>query len=487
MKKVILCAAALMFGTMAFAQVSGAPTASAVPALPGAASGANTGESIQNGNDNKVRVRQAGTSQSVYTNQNDGSGSGGNLARVMQTGLVNPTSGIENLAEVLQSGSANQSTTVQEGDYNNAVTRQGQNDDSSADNRAKIRQGTGQQAENNFAAIEQDGNSNLAQTQQTYDNSEAWTVQDGDGNKSMIVQNAGPNGTDGHLAQNEQVGNNNESSIDQSGAGARNTARTFQEGDDNKAKQLQTTDAVAGGTGNTAIIAQGNVFTGFTFASTYFDLQNVDDIDSGSQSLGSIGGIAFQTQSGHENNADIRQFGVDSPEGNYAEQNQSGSGNEAFTVQNLYGNPAGAANYARQDQSGTNSQAGISQRGFNHKAYQRQSGDDNSALTTQQGDSNLVNTYQDGDGNRGTTAQRGQDNGILLVQRGGHSYSVTQNLPNGSPVGLPNGGNQADILQLGPNGDFGTDGVDCVFDDPMDPTMDYSVPGFNLGDVCPDC
>ena len=153
MKKAILCAAALMFGTMAFAQVSGAPTASAVPALPGAAANANTGESIQNGNDNKVRVRQAGTSQSVYTNQNDGSGSGGNLAAVQQTGLVNPTSGIANLAEVLQSGSANQSTTLQEGDYNNAVTRQGQNDDSSARNKAWIRQGTGQQAESNHAAI----------------------------------------------------------------------------------------------------------------------------------------------------------------------------------------------------------------------------------------------------------------------------------------------------------------------------------------------
>jgi len=487
MKKVMLSAAALMIGAIGFAQVSGAPTAVAVPAQAGAAAGANTGESIQNGNDNRVWVRQAGTSQSVYTNQNDGAGTGGNLARVRQMGAVQATSGVENLAEVLQSGDLNQSTTFQEGDRNNAVTRQGQNDNSSASNMAMIRQGTGQNAEDNFAAIDQDGDGNSAWTRQTFDNSDAWTRQDGDGNKSEIDQNAGPNGTDGHLAEAEQVGDGNMSIINQSGAGARNTARTFQSGNDNYAEQMQTTDAAAGGTGNTAIIAQGNVTTGHTFSSIYFDLINVDDIENGSQSLGSFGGQAYQDQSGSDNDADIRQFGDDPANANYAEQNQSGSGNSAFVVQNLYGTPSGAGNYARQDQDGTNSSAGIGQNGFDHKAYQRQSGDDNVALSTQRGEDNLVNTYQDGDGNRGMTAQRGQNNQILLVQRGGHSYSVTQNLPNGSPVGMPNGGNVADVLQLGPDGDFATDGILCEFPDmntPGDPNMPND---FDIDDVCPGC
>ena len=487
MKKVMLSAAALMIGAIGFAQVSGAPQATAVPLQAGAAADANSGESIQNGNDNRVKVRQAGTNQSVYTNQNDGAGIGGNLAQVWQTGAVQATSGVENLAEVLQSGSENQSTTLQEGDNNNAVTRQGQNNSASANNMARIRQGTGQQAEDNFAAIDQDGDGNSAWTRQTFDNSDAWTRQMGDGNKSEINQNAGPNGTDGHEAEAEQVGNDNMSIINQSGAGARNTARAFQSGNDNYAEQQQTTDAISGGVGNSAIVAQGNVTTGYSFDPIWGDLQLVDDITNGSQTLGAFNSQAFQTQSGSDNSADIRQFGDDPAAGNYAEQNQSGSGNSAFAVQNLYGNPTGGGNYSRQDQDGTNSQAGISQSGHDHKAYQRQSDDDNIALSTQRGENNLVNTYQDGDQNRATTAQRGQDNQILLVQRGGHSYSVTQNLPNGSPVGMPNGGNVADILQLGPNGDFGTDGIDCEFPD-MDTPDTPNMPGsFSIDDVCPGC
>ena len=490
MKKAILCAAALMFGTMAFAQVSGAPVATQVGSISGAASTANNGESIQNGNDNKVRVRQAGTSQSVYTNQNDGSGSGGNLARVMQTGLVNPGSGIENLAEVRQSGSDNQSTTVQEGDYNNAVTHQGQSDDSSADNKALIRQGVADQAEDNFAAIEQDGDTNLAQIRQTFDNSIAYTDQDGDGNKSMVKQNAGPNQTDGHSAFTDQDGDNNTSSIDQSGAGARNTATARQLGNGNLAKQRQTTDALAGGTGNRGVVNQGDGSLGdpLTVSININQLRLVDNITNVGFSGSSYNGKAFQTQAGNDNEAYLSQYGADAPTpSNYGEQNQSGSGNDMYITQNAYGNPSGGGNYARQDQDGTNSEAGLAQLGHNHKAYQRQSDDDNNIMSTQRGNSNLLNTYQDGDSNRGTTAQRGSDNAILLVQRGGHSYNVTQNLPNGSPVGNPHGGNQVDVLQLGPNGDFSLDGIDCTFEPEMTDNMNYDIDCFDLEPVCPDC
>lgn len=228
MKKVILCAAALMFGTVAMAQVSGTPmgggsqpAVTPVAALPGAAAGANTGQSIQNGNDNKVRVRQAGTSQSVLTNQSDGSGTGGNLAQVTQIGLVQSGSGELNLAEVQQQGSANQTTLLQQGDYNEAITRQGSNDDASSGNKARIQQGAvgAQQAESNYAAIDQDGTNNQAQTDQRYDNSDAWTIQVGDANKSMVYQSAGPNGSSGHDALTEQYGNNNESSIHQGNGG----------------------------------------------------------------------------------------------------------------------------------------------------------------------------------------------------------------------------------------------------------------------------
>ena len=478
MKKIILCAVALMFGVVAFAQTPVAP-------LPGSALGANTGESIQNGNDNKVRVRQAGTSQSVYTNQNDGSGTGGNLAKIRQTGAVSALSGVENNADVWQSGSANQSQTRQEGDYNYASTEQGQNDDSSSGNKAKIRQGVADQAQDNIAEIDQDGDDNLAQTQQTFDNSEAYTDQDGNGNKSMITQNAGPNQSAGHWANVWQLGDDNESAIMQDGANATNFAQAYQAGTGNKAKQFQTTDGATIGDGNWALVGQGFGVSGGPVDYIRNDLQTVDNIQNGSSGPNyySDNAVAFQIQSGNNNDTETLQYGED----NYSQQVQSGSNNDGFIIQNWFGNPNGGANFASQTQSGTNSVAGLGQNGTGHKAWQRQTDDDNNILSTQRGRDNLLNTYQDGDGNRGTTAQRGRDNTILLVQRGGHSYSVTQNLPNGSPVGSPNGGNQVDVLQLGPSGNFATDGIDCEFEPEMDPTMDYSIPDFELEDVCPDC
>ena len=484
MKKAILCAAALMFGTMAFAQVSGAPVATQVLPIGGAPATANTGESIQNGNDNKVRVRQAGTSQSVYTNQNDGSGSGGNLAKVRQTGAVQPgISGELNLAEVLQSGSANQAQTRQEGDYNNASTRQGQNDDSSSGNKAKIRQGVADQAESNHAAIEQDGNGNLAQTQQTYDNSDAWTTQVGTTNKSMINQDAGPNGTDGHEARVIQLGTNNESFVDQEGAGARNTAFAFQQGVLNQAKQYQTTNAGAGSNmGNEAKIKQGgdnnllvpvslNLYN--RIANEVFDVRTYGPQNGGP----AFNNDALQVQSGKLQEAAIEQKNSD----NYAEQRQSGWGHDAMIYQNARG--AGSNNYAKQDQRGDINTAGLVQAGSDNKAYQYQQNRENDVLSAQNGDENLLNTHQFGNKNRITTAQHGDENAVLIVQRGGHSYVAQQNIQD-SGAG---GGNQIDALQLGPNGDFSADGVNCMFMPEVDLNMDYSIPDFELDDVCPDC
>ncbi len=52
---------------------------------------------------------------------------------------------------------------------------------------------------------------------------------------------------------------------------------------------------------------------------------------------------------------------------------------------------------------------------------------------------------------------------------------------------LGGGGNQIDVLQLGPNGNFGTDGVQCMFMDEVDLNMNYDVPDFTLDNVCPGC
>jgi len=498
MKKVVLSAMALMFGAIMVAQVTDtsgdvSPVVTIVPNLSPDPL-ANTGLSIQNGDDNKVRVRQAGTEQSVYTHQDNGSGLGGNLARVMQTGAVNANSGIGNKANVLQSGTTNQSTTIQEGDLNEAITRQGQNNDASSSNKAKIRQGIGQQAESNYAAIDQDGDNNQANTRQIYDNSDAWTQQVGNDNKSKVLQNAGPNGTDGHYAMNEQLGDRNESFVTQSGLGGRNTATMSQKGDDNKGKQYQTTDALAGNDGNRAGMQQGLLDTSYslnplmTGANGLFatvgplDPQN---IFFGVPPLSSSNGIGFQIQNGHENAADMIQVsGASVAESNYGEQYQSGANNEAAMIQSHF---PGDENYAKQEQVGYSNSAALAQTGSGFKALQTQYGADNKVLSSQRGEGHLLNVHQRGNDNYATTAQAGLDNRALVVQRDGQSYSVEQNLDLVGNLNISAGGNQADVLQLGPNGDFSTDGIDCYFDAQLDPTMNYDVPGFDLDVICPGC
>lgn len=493
MKKLMLFGAALLFSSVGFAQITGSTSATGVAPLPGAGVGANTGLSIQNGDDNKVRVRQAGEENSVLTTQDNGSGVGGNLAAVMQTGEVQASSGFQNAAEVNQSGTENQSTTIQEGDANNARTNQGQLDDSSSYNRARIQQGIGDQAEENFATIDQDGDSNLASTLQIYDNSDAWTRQLGDENKSMVVQNAGPNGSDGHEAYTEQEGDRNESSINQSSAGGRNVADVRQFGDDNKSKQLQTSHAGAGMTANRAGVRQGDP-NGDLSATPLAGALFGDLLDADPEALpvygtpfpGSQGAVAFQTQNGKENEADILQFGGTVGASNYAEQEQAwGWGNDAAIIQGHY-YEGEADNYAKQYQGGDNNRAGLGQSGSGHKGLQTQIGHRNGALSNQRGGGHLLNVHQRGNDNRAVTGQGGEANRALVVQYDGQSYKTEQNLDLGS-LDRSAGGNQIDVMQLGPDGDFHDAAIECDFDEPMDPTMNYDVPELIIEDICPDC
>jgi len=478
MKKVILCAGALLFGSFAFAQVGGAPTASTPVTNLSIDPDANVGESVQNGNAHKIRVRQAGSRQTVYTEQDNGStATGGNLGIVLQTGAVSTASGVENAAELRQSGSVNQSLTIQQGDLNNAVTLQGQNDDASTGNKARIQQGNNDQAEGNFAAIEQNGATNTAQTLQRWDNNDAWTRQTGTDNKSMINQAAEPDDSDGHSAMNEQIGLRNESFIDQSGAGARNVATARQLGDDNQVKQTQTTTATEGMIGNRADVKQGIPASDDPLISTLrSDLSAVTIGLSGSQG-DSDGARAKQVQNGKEQEAAIRQFGGSVDGSNYAEQNQiSGWGNDAVIWQGHFtlGDPD---NYARQDQAGDNNKASIAQEGSGNKALQTQlNGHRNDALTYQSGQGNLSNTHQRGNDNVGNAFQVGTSNRALIVQRGGQSYLANQN----------GTGNQVDIYQGLPSDDF-SNMIECDFDDPMNLDMDYELPGLDIPNICPDC
>lgn len=497
MKKVIFCAVALFAGGMTFAQVTDAngnssPNPNVIAPLAGSAAGANSGLSIQNGHENKVRVRQAGTSQSVYTFQDDGTtGFGENQADVRQTGAVSSMSGVANAADVRQSGALNNSRTIQEGDNNEAVTRQGQLDGSSTANRARIQQGTGQQAQDNYAAIDQNGDNNWASTRQTYDNSDAWTQQTGDKNKSKILQDAGPNQTDGHYAMNQQEGNENESYINQQGNGARNSARAYQVGDNNQSKQYQTATATSG-SGNDAGVQQGggSGTLGAVAQEAVTQWVNViNNVDGAANpiffSYPNDYNKALQVQVGDDNSAGIFQVGGGAAGANYAEQNQDGNANNAGIAQAHHFNGE-ADNYGRQDQEGDSNTAGLVQQGSNNKSYQAQDGDSNTSLAHQAGSGHKLNTHQFGDGSIAHAAQHGADNRALIVQYDGQSYTVEQN-KNLGVFDRSAGGNQADILQMGPSGDFGAGAVECDFADPKDLDMDYTFPEVDLGNICGGC
>ena len=451
MKKLLVSAIALTFSVATYAQDTGAQKAVQVAQIPGSVATANTGESIQNGASNAVQVRQAGTEQSVLTNQDGVS----NMARLMQTGNVNGNqalSGQLNLAEVDQDGYNNESTTVQEGDFNNAYTKQNNDGgDQSLANRALIVQGTGQQAENNDAAVEQNGADNSAFTQQTYDNSDAWTIQAGIENTSEIKQNAGPENSAGHFAIVDQLGVNNESRINQSGANGdqdRNIAIARQTGLGNAVEQIQVSTGNAGG--NTADVLQG--FSGdITVYSTgqddIFDAVNAFDPtlagDDDGAGFDAINAVAFQTQTGGENDAVIVQFG----EGNNAAQSQTGDSNVAQAIQNLTPD-SGFNNVSTQTQVGNDNAATIVQNDRLHTSVQSQTGDGNTIVAAQRGTGNYSDVTQEGDGSYGRTLQHGNYNMAFLTQRDGQSYTIRQNE---NQFGN-NGSNQADILQEGPLG-----------------------------------
>lgn len=168
------------------------------------------------------------------------------------------------------------------------------------------------------------------------------------------------------------------------------------------------------------------------------------------------------------------------------QQDQLGDDNDAYIIQNAYGSSTGGGNYAKQRQEGNDNVSGIGQNGMGHKALQEQFGKQNSALSTQRGNGNKVYTYQEGDMNVVTTGQRGQDNRIVVAQYGGQSYSVSQNLPGDPGSGMPYGNNQADIIQMGPDGEFPESNLSCEWTEEGLITFD-DIPQLSLPDVCMGC
>lgn len=460
MKKTLLSVSALVFGGVVLAQTpssEAALNAAKSNSLVGAS--ANYGVSEQYGDENKVRVRQAGGNQEVYTYQ-DGVA---NQSSVIQ---VAEPQDAPNAAITMQIGSENQATSVQYGGLNGSVIAQGLNDDSSNNNKALVVQGSKDApVYGNISVIEQDGEANLAATVQGnwFNNSEI--IQEGIENEAYVHQD-GESGQDAYV---DQLGERNVSTVHQLGA-ATNYAATIQTGVDNSAYQYQNSWS-AGAEGNYGTIIQGD-----TYVPGSDDLvgDKVGELGNGISTevsgTNSIDNGAVQMQYGNGNEGLIVQFG----ENNLAKQEQDGLYNAALIGQ------SGENNYANQYQEGDFNAAGIVQMGEHNKAYQRQYGEGNMALSYQEGDHNKVNTYQEGNYALAVTEQIGTGNQALVIQEGqnGQVYGVFQEGCH----------NSADIMQLDATncGNFDTD-VKCEFPEITVPNCPIEIPDLDLKDPCPGC
>ncbi len=480
MKKVILSAMALMVGSFAFAQSSTDPAAPTVQSATNLSADplSNAVENNQSGTENYQLVRQEGTASSVYIDQSGGGVGLGNLIYVRQSGDVNGNqalSGEANRADVRQDGTENETFIRQEGDRNDAAMVQNATVSQSI---GYIRQGTGDNAEDNYAGIEQsNGTNNSAWIQQTYDDNEALTLQDGSNHQALTNQNAGPNGSTGHNARVEQNGDSqmsyvaqtgsgsdadvlqdgasNYSDVQQSGGSAATVANNFadvdQNGVSNKSFVNQSnrnndatvnqlgdfnmSDVVQSGVGANVgnVIQNGN--------GNYVNQQQVNGVagSAANQALVnqgqvtgavSITGIIPAVNAIQPINAGGGTLASDGTDDNVAFQSQDGSGNRVESMQyasQAYGGVF--AGYTKQIQTGDNNTASVLQNYFtdpgtfddNNSALQVQSGDNNVAGLIQVGNSHDAWMIQDGD-DSALAVQAGRGNDLITKQWEGANF-----------------------------------------------------------------
>lgn len=458
MKKMLLSASALVFGGVVLAQTSNQAAAiDAAKTNPWAGSQANYGVSEQYGNNNKVRVRQAGQNQEVYTFQADGKGKGGNLASVTQISMPGDK---PNYATSVQVGTKNEATTLQVGKLNTSGIYQGLKDPASSKNKAFVDQ-NGTKKGN--STISQDGKSNIAASKQRGKKQSSSIAQEGNKNEAYVYQLEGA-----HKARVSQVGNSNFSTVHQEGAGV-NKAATYQTGGKNLAFQYQK--SVLDGAANGAVIVQGGDAPDDDGVTNKFGAYKNALKNYTPSSANTVNNQAGQFQTGNGNGALAVQFGTK----NSAQQIQKGDDNAAVIGQD------GVHNYANQLQKGNGNAAGILQLGKHNKVYQRQYGNDNFAVSLQEGSRNLVNTYQEGNQLVALTAQSGSKNQALVVQKGnaGQVYGVVQS----------GNGNIADIMQLdgASCGDFPANEVKCEFPDIKVLKCPIDIPDIDIKAPCPGC
>jgi len=219
----------------------------------------------------------------------------------------------------------------------------------------------------------------------------------------------------------QQIGNNHEALIDQTGYHA---GRIYQQGD--------------GPGGNYARLIQvGENHTGF--------ISQVGDDNTGVINVEGIGHVSVIVQEGDEHNiqfsmqgenntADIRQFGTSDHLVGFADDDelsifQSGNNNELYSVQ--IGEGGGHLLTTLGDhgyiQDGHENLIDVWQEGGSHIARLLQEGDGHTIILLQHDSENVAEIGQDGNGHWANVDQNGTGNRVEITQFGeGHWSNVTQ-------------------------------------------------------------
>ncbi|WP_194852219.1 hypothetical protein [Nonlabens antarcticus] len=370
-----------------------------------------------------------------------------------------------NLSTIDQVGIGSDGLAVQEGTMNTSYINQ-----------------TGTSASNrNLAIVAQSGNVGDPGIARSGFKNYADLTQDGEGNQMGALQLG-----DKNTAWGNQLGNDNVALMEQGAVNARqaqnNYAEVAQTGNGNEAEVQQRFD------NNIASSTQDN--TGFATGNRSYQEQ----VSAGNQSNGHT---AISTQRGGDN--EVRQFqtgpnsavgnyaeanqgdinGTDTATGAYAQQIQSGSGQQAYINQKLAGDEAyqeqlgannvavadqnlggvvsGGDNFSSQYQDGTGNDAEANQNGNNNESFQEQFGVGNSALTVQkfgQSAGNYAQSIQTGNDNDSQIRQNSNGNFAQVDQFGSNHMSIVNQNQLGTQLGNAsfNGSNTASVLQRDANG-----------------------------------
>lgn len=178
---------------------------------------------------NKVDIQQVGDSNEAKGEQNGNS----NMSLIRQDNSNFIPGGSGNLASTEQNGYGNGADIKQFGNDNKSRIRQ-----DGDGNYAKQDVGVGQ-AEGNETYALQVGNGNKSSQRQRYDNNQASAYQYGNDNSVVQKQSSGPNQSSGSEAFANQVGDNNAAEQDQTGS--HNYASVYQTGNGNSSNETQVT------------------------------------------------------------------------------------------------------------------------------------------------------------------------------------------------------------------------------------------------------